>query len=164
MLDGDGERVVIPAPGVSVNECLERPGSNRVPRRMARRPTPRGRSSRDGPQGIVAIVDGADGVLWATTGGSVWRVGRGGTVDDCVIFPEGGHRLAVKRGDETVSIDRGAQLVRAILSPRGDALATDGWKDASSSGIPTLEHSFGRCRVQATVARSRSPQTGHYLP
>lgn len=47
-----------------------------------------------------------------------------------MYYPEGGKRLVLRDRHGNTVIERGAQLVRAALSPRGDVIATDGWTDA----------------------------------
>jgi WD40 repeat protein len=42
-------------------------------------------------------------------------------------FPEGGTRLVLRDRHGTTVIERTVQLVRVVLSPRGDVIATHGW-------------------------------------
>ncbi|MES1184629.1 MAG: WD40 repeat domain-containing protein [Myxococcales bacterium] len=46
-----------------------------------------------------------------------------------MLFPENGKTLAFRDGDTTIVVERDAQIVRAAWSPRGDVIATDGWKN-----------------------------------
>jgi WD40 repeat protein len=61
--------------------------------------------------------------MWASTAESLAFGG------EWIAYPEGGTSVTARRGQETYTINRGAQLVTTRFTPDATAVATAGWKD-----------------------------------
>lgn len=79
--------------------------------------------SFDGDRTVLSHPDEAIRGFWANNASTV---GLDGTR---MHFPQGGKQIVLRDARNGIVITRDAQLVRAGLSPQGDVIATDGWKD-----------------------------------